>query len=371
MKQILVVEDEHDVRDVIVDVLEEEGYSVSTAENGQEGIKLLSTLIPDLILCDINMPAMDGYAFRRELNLDREISSIPFVFLTALSEKEDRRRGMSLGANDFLQKPFTIDELTGVVQTQLARREVNESVQASNAERVREELLLIFPHEVNTPLHQVKSGVHLLLHHGSSMDADRRRRLIASIDDGISSLENLSTRFSDMLSLLLYGEQKHAATLFREDLTYPLDEFVESEISCLQVEQAQFDRITWFLEPAITQVGKAFLSRCVAELIGNSLRHTDGSVLIRGVNIYNEYTITVVDEGPGFDVSSFQKVDLFRQFSRSGRRPSGLGLGIAMARRIADLMGGRLVIQSKPDAGTEAMLRLPIIPPDRLEKSRS
>ncbi|MEM1119773.1 MAG: response regulator [Bacteroidota bacterium] len=123
MKNILVIEDNPEVREIIEEVLDLSGYVVDTAENGSTGAKKAITNPPDLILCDIMMPKLDGYGVLNILSKRPETAKIPFVFLTAKSEKEDFRRGMNLGADDYITKPFYKDELLQVIETRLKKSE--------------------------------------------------------------------------------------------------------------------------------------------------------------------------------------------------------------------------------------------------------
>lgn len=121
MKTILIIEDNQDVRENTADILELKGYNVTTAENGKIGVNLAKQLMPDAILCDIMMPELDGFEVLEALNKHLETSSIPFIFLTAKTEKIDMRKGMNLGADDYLTKPFTEKELLEAVESRLKK----------------------------------------------------------------------------------------------------------------------------------------------------------------------------------------------------------------------------------------------------------
>lgn len=121
MKKILVIEDNQDVRENTADILELEGFEVTTAENGKIGVELATQLLPDVIICDIMMPVQDGYEVLQELNKNPQTSSIPFIFLTAKTERTDLRKGMNLGADDYLTKPFTEEELLEAIESRLKK----------------------------------------------------------------------------------------------------------------------------------------------------------------------------------------------------------------------------------------------------------
>jgi two-component system, OmpR family, alkaline phosphatase synthesis response regulator PhoP len=124
MNKILIIEDTEDVRHNIQEILELENFKTIVAENGQIGVDLAMKEYPDLIISDIAMPKMDGYQVLATLRNHPETAITPFIFLTAKSIQKDRREGMKLGANDYLTKPFTCDELLNAVRTQLERTQI-------------------------------------------------------------------------------------------------------------------------------------------------------------------------------------------------------------------------------------------------------
>ncbi len=135
MKKILVIEDEAPLRNNLAMMLRVEGYQVLSAENGQVGLDLARSDKPDLILSDVMMPVLDGHGVLRALRETPQTASIPFVFLTALADRSDFRTGMNLGADDYLVKPFSRDEVLETVQARLRRQE---SVTQVFQEQVRE-----------------------------------------------------------------------------------------------------------------------------------------------------------------------------------------------------------------------------------------
>jgi DNA-binding response OmpR family regulator len=122
MYRILVIEDELAVRANIIKILSFENYNVIGAENGEIGLRLAVEKSPDLILCDVMMPEVDGYEVRDRLFQNSDTATIPFIFLTAKTDRADVRHAMELGADDYLTKPFTRDELLGAVSAQLAKK---------------------------------------------------------------------------------------------------------------------------------------------------------------------------------------------------------------------------------------------------------
>jgi len=121
MTTILVIEDVESLREEILETLSYEGFDVLGAENGVVGVQMAKTYIPDLIICDIAMPELDGYGTLVALREEPKTSMIPFIFLTAMTEKGDMRQAMQLGADDYLTKPFTSSELLGAIASRLQK----------------------------------------------------------------------------------------------------------------------------------------------------------------------------------------------------------------------------------------------------------
>lgn len=124
MKKLLLIEDNEDLRDNTAELLELSHYQVLTAPDGKAGVELALKSKPDLIICDIMMPVLDGYGVLHLLQKNRETQNIPFIFLSAKAEHTDVRRGMGIGADDYITKPFDATELLNAVESRLKRAEL-------------------------------------------------------------------------------------------------------------------------------------------------------------------------------------------------------------------------------------------------------
>ncbi|HBB31015.1 MAG TPA: GGDEF domain-containing response regulator [Cyanobacteria bacterium UBA9273] len=152
MKKILVIEDEEFVRENILELLEAEGWEAIGAENGRIGIDLAKTLMPDLIVCDVMMPGLDGYGVLTQCRQDSTLAAIPFIFLTAKAAKSDFRQGMELGADDYLTKPFTRAELLGAIATRLKKQAAFRDLYNSELQEAKEQLNHLMRHDSLTGL---------------------------------------------------------------------------------------------------------------------------------------------------------------------------------------------------------------------------
>ena len=149
--KILVIDDDADFRQVIIRYLFKQGYTVVGASDGMAGAGLAAETLPDLIVCDLNMPGMDGYAVLAALRRDPKLADIPLIFLTGQSQPSQVRQGMNLGADDYLTKPVSLEDLLGAVKVRLSRRQTQRQRQEKQMERAMQ-LFGGIVHDLRDPL---------------------------------------------------------------------------------------------------------------------------------------------------------------------------------------------------------------------------
>jgi DNA-binding response OmpR family regulator/DNA-binding CsgD family transcriptional regulator len=140
VKKILVIEDETELRQSIAEMLHYEGFEIFEAADGEQGLMLMQQKKPDIILCDIRMPLMNGYDLLEKFRQKELFQRIPFIYLTALTERTKFRQGMELGADDFLTKPFTREELTRAITAQLEKYKTKENYIQKKIEEIEKKL---------------------------------------------------------------------------------------------------------------------------------------------------------------------------------------------------------------------------------------
>jgi len=138
MKSVLVIDDNMDIRENTAEILEMAGYKTFTAENGKKGVELAQKEKPDLIVCDIMMPELDGYGVLHLLRKNEETERIPFVFLTAKTERSDFRKGMEMGADDYITKPFEDIELLNAIEVRLKKAAVLDNKYAPSQQGINQ-----------------------------------------------------------------------------------------------------------------------------------------------------------------------------------------------------------------------------------------
>jgi len=135
-KKVLIIEDNNDIRENIVEILQLAGYTVYDAHNGKIGVDLAIRNLPDIILCDIMMPELDGYGVLYMLNKNPDTAATPFIFLTAKAERVDLRKGMEMGADDYLTKPFDDMELLNAIESRLKKKETQEKYYSNSLDNL-------------------------------------------------------------------------------------------------------------------------------------------------------------------------------------------------------------------------------------------
>ncbi|MBB6113041.1 cAMP-binding domain of CRP or a regulatory subunit of cAMP-dependent protein kinases [Mucilaginibacter lappiensis] len=135
-KTVLIIEDNNDIRENIFEILQLANYTVYEAQNGKTGVELAMKHKPDIILCDIMMPELDGYGVLYMLNKNPDTTNIPFIFLTARAERLDHRKGMEMGADDYLTKPFDDMELLNAIETRLKKKEAQQEFYSKSLDRL-------------------------------------------------------------------------------------------------------------------------------------------------------------------------------------------------------------------------------------------
>lgn len=351
--KILVIEDEPKLRENICEILENEDYDVEYAENGKIGVEKVKKFNPDLIICDIMMPEMDGFAVLEQLQGSPETASIPFIFLTAKVEPENLRKGMSLGADDYLFKPFHIQDLINAVQKRLSKKELNEK----KLKEVQEQIIAKVPHELRTPLVPILGYSELI---EEETDLEQIREMAKVIKMYGKSLHGKIEKFLFYTDLILKSkvkskEEKKISAIINNALIgfllieYPLD---------LKAKE----RIKYDLEEAFIAVEEEELKTLLNELLENSLKFSDlnSQVTIVGKASGDKYVLTIKDYGRGMDPEEINSITAFKKFGKEQLTEPGVGLGLAIVKLITELRKGSLSIVSEKNKFTEVSLSVPI-----------
>jgi CheY-like chemotaxis protein len=217
MKKILVIEDEKPVLTNIIEILESGGFSAIGAENGEVGVQLATQEIPDLIICDVMMPVLDGYGVLTKLRSQPLTEIIPFIFLTAKADKGDLRQGMNLGADDYISKPFRRKELLEAVNTRLEKQAAVMQKYMSQFQRAegllskmqdlqqlsetKEGLLMKLIGDLRDPLSKINLAIKMLKNTPPGASRDRYLEILQEEFDKEIALLNQVSDVQELLTL--------------------------------------------------------------------------------------------------------------------------------------------------------------------------
>ncbi|MCB2203356.1 hybrid sensor histidine kinase/response regulator [bacterium] len=361
MAKIAVIEDEAIVRETIIERLSEAGHQVVSAENGMLGIELIRDQQPDLVLCDIMMPNLGGFGVLEYVRKDPQISLIPFIFLSALSDKTDLRKGMLSGADDYLTKPFTKEELLNAVEVRLDKRQSVESSLRGVMDQMRDSISLSLPHEFLTPLNSILGLSHLLREHLEDIQKEEAQEMLGSIHDAGERLLRLVhnyLRYAELESIRYDDEKK--AHLLSEHFGFP-DNALKDMVNQVAGRAQRGKDIIIRAEATEIQMGVQNFEKVVEELTDNACKFSlDGSrIEITGQRIDGYYELTVMDRGRGMSQQQVQSIGAYQQFDRLQHEQRGVGLGLAIVHSIVDLHGGILRIDSESGKYTAATVLIP------------
>lgn len=362
---ILVVEDNEPLLGAIQATLEVEGYLVSTAIHGEDALEVMERIYPDLIVADIMMPNMDGYALYRAIRARPECVAVPFIFLTAKAEREDVLVGKALGAEDYLTKPLDPEELLVAVRARLDRAQAIQEAAESELEELKQEIVNVMGHELRTPLTYVLGYAELALSGFSESPTDEMQGFLTGIQRGARRLSHLV----DDLLLLIRLDTGRAAEEFRK-LAYVQPEIhpvVERAVRrCREQATEKGVHLDMEIKPDLPPVVmcEPLLTDALGRLIDNGIKFSQDrgaqvKVTTRATNGWVE--IAVSDEGVGIRPQDMRHLfERFRQFEREEREQQGAGLGLHVAHRLVELHGGEIEVESAPGEGSTFTVRLPV-----------
>lgn len=361
MTTILVIEDELDIREIILDILYEEGYIVQGAENGEIGLKLVAENIPDLIICDVMMPKVNGYEVLKKTREQSQTATIPFVFLTAKSTREDLREGMNLGADDYLTKPFTRDELLQAISSRIQKQAIVEQKTQEKLEALRGNITLSLPHQLRTPLNGIMGLSQLLIEDFQEMEADEVQESLVDINHSAQRLYKLVSNFllyADLEILLHHPERLQS--FLKGTVNHPnliIQNIIEKLLETYPKRQA--DIILKLGNNNRLNFSEAIFRKILEELLENALKFSQEGTPIKIMTrkAHSDYYLEVRDQGEGMSAEKIANLEIYQEFDRSRYEQQGLGLGLVIVQRLMNLIEGDFQINSIPKQGTVIQLR--------------
>lgn len=357
--KILLVDDDENLRQILVKFLRKEGYEIQVAFDGKEGVALAAASLPDLILCDLMMPEMNGYELLAALRLDPKLADIPLIFLTGQSEPSQIRQGMNLGADDYLTKPVGIADLKGAIQARLDRRQQERQRQEKQIDRATQQFAGII-HDLRDPLFAVLCcNDRLKRVPGQGGDASSGEIL----DRMQQAIFRMQTIITDTMFLARSRMQRlpfdPGPFDLRDFCGRMLEEHNEGERLSFQCGEGPFPVVADSLR----------LRQALENLLSNALKYSDEGVVLSLAAGPERYQMAISDRGIG--IPPEERADIFEPFfraSNTGTKP-GHGLGLCVVQSCVEQHGGRIHFTSESNLGTTFTLELPLPDPDGLQEN--
>ena len=354
MPHIIVIDDDQMARDRVIATLGVKEYTATGAPDGLSGVGLVFEHNPDLVLCDVNMPSMDGYAVLDRLRHDARTADIPFVFMTARDERDDLRRGMELGADDYLTKPFSAGELLAAVQTQLDKRRTITRKYEQALSQLRKNIVYALPHELRTPLTGSLGDAEVLRMDADTLTSGEVREMAESIIRHNKRLHHVLENFLVYAQIEVMAADEEKQAMLRNHITQNTGVVITDRAVNCAVAHGRRGDLVLDVRDAVLRIAEADLSKIVDELVDNAFKFSDAGwpVTVSAACDGDRYVLTVRDQGRGMTADQIAAIGAYMQFDRMLYEQQGLGLGLAIAQRLVDLHQGKLAIESRPAQGT-------------------
>ena len=362
---ILVVEDDSSMLEIITFILEDANYEVLAADCAEAALKILETNMPALIVSDIMMPGMSGFDLYEHLLGSEQWSRIPFIFLTAKSQRPDIRRGMELGADDYLVKPFEPEELVNAVHVRLERAAQNQVAIDEAAADLKNSIVQTLTHEFRTPLALIAGYTELLEETGQEMNEQSFQKSLQGLHEGAQRLTNLVEDFLILTRL-------NSGSLVQEIRSMPLvafdpDHTVEQVIAEFREKTDPAD-VTFSLDlggrDVAIAVATQHLADMVRRLVSNAIKFskgTDSRIEVTTRRDGGYWTVAIADHGKGI-AKEVQRIifEPFRQIDRRIGEQQGSGVGLTIVRGLVEAYHGRIAVQSDLGQGATFTIWLPL-----------
>lgn len=359
MEKILIIEDDELIRENLIELFTNEGYLVFASENGRKGLLKAFESVPDIIVSDIMMPEMDGFQVYKSIRSEPLLSVIPFIFLSALSDRLHIRSGMVLGADDYITKPFINSELLEAVKNRIQK---SKAVKKS-MEELKFNLIRSVPHEFLTPLNAVMGFSQLLLdgcNEGDFLSKQDIHDYAFYIHDAGKKLLRITKNYVLFTELSI----KQKSPEYKNRVNTETYENIKEEISEILFQFAKSENRENDLEIKIENANLLFsrsgLAKILEEILSNAMKFSKvkTKIIINGFIKGEHYYITIQDFGKGMTQEEIHKVESFIQFDRQVSEQSGLGLGLALVKKIIDIDQGEFWLESEKEKGTLANIKI-------------
>jgi signal transduction histidine kinase len=347
--KILIVDDAADTVEILKKRFGAEGYDTAEAYNGEEGLQKVAEYEPDLIVLDVMMPKIDGYEVCQRLKADIKTKLIPILMLTAKGEVEDKVKGLDIGADDYLAKPFDYKELSARVRSLFSLKETHEKKVKEEKSGALEQMMDQVAHEIRNPLTAIGGFARKV--YNKLPDDDPNKKYMEMIIEDVAVLESMIKQLIELKSMAVtYKEPTNVTDVIKESLAVFEQDFSQK---AFHVQTELTDNLP------LINADKKLLKRALCNLIKNSLEAMEaGAKELKIVSrIENENVIvTISDTGKG--ISKDKLKSIFDPLFTS--KVYGPGLGLTFAQKIIQDHKGTISVESEPGKGTTFTISLPV-----------
>ncbi len=340
MSTLLLIDDDENLRLMLEELFLAEGHRVITAGDGQQGLRLARAHRPDIIVSDVRMPGLTGHELVAALRETPELADTPLILMTGDADLPDMRKGMDLGADDYIPKPFDNLALLRTVQSHLERAGQRRDSASTELQNLRRNLDALLPPDLVEPLHEIIGCASVLEVDAELMPANDVRDFARSI---LASADTLNRRFENFIlfSRLESGHLKPAAS----GPAIAVADLVRHAAETTARRHHRAEHLRFELADLTTAVPREYLAKLVAELVDNACRYSIKSepIDVKLAVTADTYAITVIDYGMGLP----------------DPLPASTGYGLRLSERLTQALGGTWQLDNRPKRGLSITLSFP------------
>ncbi len=364
LSKILIVDDSDVVRSILSQALQQDGYELHTAADGEEGRQKVHTLKPDLVLLDVEMPKLDGFAVLREVRANFKVDEVAVIMVTSQSDGKGITRAFEEGAFDYIPKPATDSEIKARVRNairalQLLREQKTLRIQAEAANQSKSAFLANMSHEIRTPMTAILGYTDILELEAKSL------QLPELISDSLDTIKRNGGHLMELINDILDLSKIESGKLDVESIRCSPQTIVEEVLELVQVRAEakglKLEASYQFPLPAEIHSDPTRIRQILINLIGNAIKFTEVGIIRLNTSFLEnpgeepQVQFTVIDQGIG--MTEAQMSNLFRPFSQADssttRKYGGTGLGLTICKRLTDVLGGDISVTSKLNQGSQ------------------
>ncbi len=363
--KILLVDDADVFRQSVANLLRTRGHEVIEAADGLAGVKLARAHLPDVVVSDIVMSQVDGYAMTALLRQHPATADIPLVLMTGDADLKGMRKGMTLGADDYIAKPFKLDELVAALELRVHRRKALRDEVERKLACLGAGIGLPLPVELSKPLNRILDTSRALATPGQTRTPEEINELAQALHTAGQRVERLTKNLFLHAQLELFGTNPAHLNALRQAHTPNADEVAATQARrCAGAADRTAD-LQLKLSPGTAAIAAAHLAKLVEELVGNACQFSprDTPVTLQGYDDGHDFLLTITNRGQGMTPEQLASLNRSAPPTRLTAEPHVTGLGLPIARRLAELHGGKLLLSSEPGKGTTVRVSLPARPP--------